>query len=364
MARLSCVRHVRCLVVALGVTGLLGVGPLWAGDTDGDVVDNLRQLANLGGEKDWNRDHIRIEGMIDGLFEQKGWTGESDEFARKLALDVSSIPPWQPMDRFNHLYEQVVERYHLSDESAVQVRAKMTREAGRFLLQHGGLVLRQLKEGMSTRAANKPFTPEQVARWTKESQPILSEVQTTIERICKEISPLLDAEAREVLARDLKSFKKRNRVVEDIASRWSEGKWTPEDWGLDNDPVHAAAAAMAKKKEALKARPKPVKNKQPQREAIRFCVRNDPSTWDACVIRFEEQFDLDVGQKSTAESILVELRVRAEDYLRSYDNQMKTAPKDSRGSEERLAPVRAIYQELNERLDAVLTSSQRAQAGN
>jgi len=350
-------------MAAIVLSGWLRVGPLLAGDADVNIVDDFRQLADLEKNKDWSQDHVRIEQMIDGLFAQRGWTGESDEFARKLALDVSSIPPWQPLDRFNRFYEQIVKRYQLTDDNAVQLKAKMTREAGRFLLRHGGLVLRQLKEGLSTRAANKPFTPEQIARWTKASQPIISEVQETVERMCEEIQPLLDANAREILARDLQSFQKRHQVVEGIVSRWSQGKWTPKDWGLDNDPAYAAWASITKEARPTPSRHQPIKIDPSDRAATQICRTHEPSSWDACVVQFETRFDLDIGQQSTAESILVELRIRAEDYLRSHEDQVKGVPRNARDTHQGFSPIRAIYQELNDRLEALLTSGQRSQSG-
>jgi hypothetical protein len=89
------------------------------------------------------------------------------------------------------------------------------------------------------------------------------------------------------------------------------------------------------------------------------CVAYDPATWYACVLQLQERFKLDPGQVTTAESLHAELFERAKAYVDKHADTLKQVPPGERDTHAAYEPIRTLFDELNSRLDAIPTTSQR-----
>ena len=77
-------------------------------------------------------------------------------------------------------------------------------------------------------------------------------------------------------------------------------------------------------------------------------------------MEFEQRLDLDAGQKSAAESIHGELVGRAGDYSKTHRDELFQIPVAERATHAAYEPIRAMFAELQARLDALPTTVQRA----
>lgn len=361
---------VRRWAVAVSLGSLIGLpSPLRALDEpqpsiDGVILEKFQQLGGVFGESNWEEETALIERAIDNLWRRNGWTDEADEFGKALAQEVAAIPPWEPIKRIDTFNDRLAKRYGLSDENALRLKTSITKEIGRVLMKNAGVIFEQMKEGLEMRGSGEPFSAEQIARWSKRSQPLLADVRKSVERLRVDLEPMLDAAHRRILKQDLKSYRKRERYMDAMTSRWAEGKWRPADWGLQDDPVYAAVSATE--------RPPPVRRtkattKEERDTAPRKPLKwnsHDPSTWSNYVLSFGERFGLDPSQMSTAESIHTELYNRAAAYTETRADAMQKVRPNQRAAHHLFEPIRSFFEELQSRLNAIPTSSQRQRAGD
>ncbi len=359
----------------------------------------LNQFAGLSGTMDdqkWRQEYGNIEKALDSVWRKNGWSSEADRFARNLACELAAIPPWDPLRRLEVFNDRVTARYGLKDERAAQFKGAMMREAAGFMVRNGGVILRQFQEGMKHRTAGEAFTSEQVARWTQQGRPMMGDLRETLDRLSREIEPLLDPEKQNTFHRDVQSLNKRQAYLDQMTNKWLSGQWQPDDWGLQDDPIQRKAmpsldaeAAASKPRDAAApqssvagaggvsqaavglpvspaaqagAAASPTERKAATPRPTR-AVPHDPPTWVALLFDMEQRFQLDGGQMNTAESIHSELFERAEQYIENHADELNLVPQRERMAHSAFEPVRELFTELMERLEAIPTSSQRQQAG-
>ncbi len=311
---------------------------------------------------DWDEEAKRIRHAAESLWKRNGWTEEADRFACELACELAAIPPWDVAGRLNRLTTRITERYGLSQEAAAQLQISLMREAGWFLMRHGRVILENGRESLTARAKGEPFTSEQVARWAKEGEPLLADMLASADRLGGEIIHKLDPEHKQLFDQDAESLRKRTRFVDAMRTQWAEGKWQPTHWGLESDPIQnrALPPSGVELPAAIPIQTVLPQSPEPAPDLILpKWVSHDPATWFAYVLEFEERFDLDPGQKSTAESIHAELLARAGDYSEIHREELRRIPVQERPTHVGYEPIRAMFTELQARLDALPTSSQR-----
>ncbi len=327
-------------------------------EIDTGFLEGFHKLGTLMSSSDWQGEQVRIERTIDNFWARSGWTDEPDLFARDVAREVAAIPPWRPMGRLDLLNARIAERYELDAAQSAKVKAAVMREAGRFLVSNAGVIFSQTQDLLETRSRGLPITADRVARWSTESRPLMEDLSKRVEALSVEFAAVVGPSGKKLLQQDIQSFRKRQKTVTELTQRWAAGKWTPQDW----DAPEGSTPATPPKRPTLASE---AVNQSPQsasQAVSRRWVAYDPSTWFAFVLVFETRFALDAGQKSAAESIHGELVSRAEAYQSVHSGKLKQIPKSQRTTHEAFAPIRNLFQELQSRLDAIPTSSQRHQA--
>lgn len=311
---------------------------------------------------DWTEEADRIRLAAENLWKRNGWTDEADRFAREVGCEIAAIPPWDVMGRFNLLTTRVTQRYGLSEEAAKKFRGSLMREAGAFLGRHGRVVIESGKEALAGRARGEPYTPEQVAKWAKMLEPLLVDMEASADRLLEEIKPSLDPEHKRLFDLDVQSLEKRARYLGAMRTQWSEGKWRPTDWGLETDPIQNRPSPLrvADPPALLPIDPAASLDTVPESPVVLpNWQAHDPTTWFVYVLQFGERFGLDTGQKSTAESIHGELVARAADYSETHRDELHQVPMPERETNAAYEPIRALFAELQARLDALPTTVQR-----
>jgi hypothetical protein len=149
-----------------------------------------------------------------------------------------------------------------------------------------------------------------------------------LDRSAAEFARSLRPEQRKRFDRDVAATRRRVDQRMAMMRQWQKGTWRPQDWGLGNDPIHAAVIQDAAEPRNRKTAPAPAP------------AQGDPDEWTAYVTNFIVRYGLDDNQQVTAHSILDELRHRA------------------RGKSDHEARA-ALFEELKRRLDALPTRAQR-----
>ncbi|MBU0719460.1 MAG: hypothetical protein KJ749_14530 [Planctomycetes bacterium] len=358
-------RRARCLGAGLALIVAIGEVGVASEAGDDSVLTQFGKLIGDSGKLDWEAESQVISEAIDRLFAQSGWDSEPHRYARELVREVSAIPPWEMVRRLDVLVDRVSERYRLSPEQATRFRGLVLRETGSLLARHRGVILEELGEVLRTRAAGEPFTAEQIARWTKANAPLFQGLRESSDQVIKELSVSLDPPQRRILQRDVTAFDERWKTLEQWRSKWARGQWEPSEWGLEGGPAKAGSAAVGADSKAIPSAPSVQSGQDRPEEKIKQPTRwqaHDPSTWMAYIRAMERRYQLDASQVNAARSIHDELVERASAYIEGHAEQLRQVPLDQRPTHEQYEPVRALFDELEARVEGIPTSIQRENA--
>lgn len=331
-----------------------------------------RDLRKLG---DWSEQAALFNGMMDRLWEDNHWDSEPDVFARELAEQVTRIPPWRFNDRMQKMTDMIGDRYRLDAGQSVRFRSRLMRELFGFSVKNAEVLASQAREFIDARLNRRPFTPEQVARWTRESDPALADGLFRVERVIDSMKRDMSPEQQKLLQKDYDGFDRRINGFLKQRADWARGKWTPREWGLDKDPIHNPAAARGALEPGVTDPRRNAVNPDhaagdplvipgdfgPHRPGHRppDALSHNESTWARYVRKFIARHKLDAGQRDAALSILAELESRAADYRRLHAPDIESVSPDRRDTAEALAPIRGMFEELKARTGALLTRVQR-----
>ncbi|MHC4235371.1 MAG: hypothetical protein ACYSUQ_09680 [Planctomycetota bacterium] len=304
-----------------------------------------REFKKLG---DWEGQFRIIDRAMDNIWSRNHWDSEADLFARETVREVAKIPPWELDRRLDRLAERFSDRYELGPAQRARFRGVIYRETFGFMWSNAGELFEQVRQSVGARVGGQPFTQEQVAEWTRRSEPMMADMQQRIDRMVEELGGTVDKAHRDRFERDLESFERRQAYVYRLRESWKEGGWKPEDWGLEDDPIQRGAGRPPSQSRAEENKP--------------AYSKTDPATWEAYVRDFIRRYKLDRGQAAAAESILVELLSRALSYLRANAEALAAISPEERADHELLGPIKAMFTELRSRLERIPTAAQRRDA--
>lgn len=342
--------------------------PIRSESLDVEALSELGRFGESLRKFDWAQEFPHIRASLENTWDENGWTDEADLFARDVAIGVSEIPPWRPLDRISFVSDRFAERYEASDGLKLRVSLLLVREASGLFLRHGKTLMAQSTEYLEMREVGKPITARDVARWAREGQPILDDLHEVADRVIENVRRRLSPDQREILDRDFQSYAKRRETFVEMMEKWRDGKWEPKDWGMGTDgpPVSSDGIQALDAPSDVTDFAKPsASGPMPSLSAGVVGIRCDefaPESWGACAAEIVEKFGLDAGQLTTADSIVAELSGRAGDYYKRRADRLKSIPRADWPSNAELEPIRKAYAELIERLEAIPTTAQRIRA--
>jgi hypothetical protein len=201
----------------------------------------MRLIGTLKELGDWQEHYGYMVDATERVFERNGWDSESDLFSLELVREVGQIPPWNTLERFDRAMGMIGDRYLLDEEQTTSLRRRAIGLNIELFSRHSDRIMKYAVEAVQTRAAGEPFTPEQVARWTKLAEPVFRDAQRSINAAAKDFMEELDPEQRELFERDLEAGNRRLSDLERMAQQWKRGEWDPHDWGMEEDPIQSQA---------------------------------------------------------------------------------------------------------------------------
>ncbi len=342
-----------------------GSALLRAQDASPSPDTQFNNLAPLGEELralgNWESQYAHIARAARNIWASNGWTDEADVFARDVVLDVARIPPWELTQRIERLTELVSERYAFSGDQRARFQQRVVREVAGVLLRHSGVILTQVHEVIQARSADQPFTPDQVARWTEQTEPLMADSRQRLGRFLDDLATTMTPQQRAILERDRQSIDKRLAYIDARRSDWRAGRWTPDAWGLQDDPIQKPSASMPATDPAGGA-PRAKAGAKTDPELPTRWLAHDPATWAAYVRDFVTRCRANTAQREAAWSIHAETFSRAVAYQQTHVEEMRAVADASRATDPVFGPVRALFAELQTRLDALRTASQRSTA--
>ncbi len=329
--------------------------------------DLLKQAQQMG---PWDRQSQLNEEAVGLVFQRQGWSSEPDQFALGMLREVDRVPPWQMQQRQDVFLRSMQSRYNLTEAQKTLLNGKLQYEGMRLTFKYFKDATPIAMEAMKARADGKPFTPEQVARWSRTMQPMLDDGRQSIERVAGTLSETMTPEQRRLMDTDLKAFQKRHEDVVKMVGKWEQGQWDPRDWGLDHDPAHAALVASKQAEQAQMA----ALQQMPGLE--RAARPDDESSWERYVREFGAARGFDAVQTKSARAILKEQVSRAKNFRAAHSAQLATLQRDLAAASDpakkaeiqkdmdgELAPIGDLFKELCNRLEELLTAEQRERAG-
>lgn len=337
-------------------------------DAEKKFNDLQEQAKKIG---PWDQEAQTIHQAHVNVFQMNGWTSESDQYALSLLQQVTNISPWNPKQREETFLNGVQSRLSLSAMQRQLVADEMRRESMQIAMKHMGSMFPVVMEIAQTRAEQKPFTPEQIQKWSQNLKPIMDDAMAALQRTSKKLEATMSEDQRQKLKTDLDAVVRRHNDVEKMVQKWQAGQWNPTEWGLDNDPIHAAAMAEYRAKVA-QTNAKVAVATANLTSSPNINTANE-TEWRKYVQWFVAYYTCDERQVSQAEGILKSCEKEAADYLRSRGREIEqvearraTADSDSKKelADTELArlrrPISEIFERLKKRLNTqVLTTEQR-----
>jgi len=317
-------------------------------------------LAEEIGPKGWETEYNNIEHALGRIWNDNGWHGESDRFALDVARGIMAIPPWRPLDRIDLAVRRYGQRFGLQEDQMLQMKGFLGAELVGLLSRHGELILEQAGEAFEARRDKQPFTAEQVARWVKDAEPMSEDAKAAVERMIGEFKKVVGPEKQEILERDLESYRNRTKHFDELTEQWKKGEWRAEHWGMQSDPIQSPRRRVDEREgEIADANGADSDRRRPIRGQW---FPYDPETWVYYVHHVKEHFQFDASQFNTAESIHSEVAGRAREYMKSRKESLEAIRFADRATHAEYAEIRALFEGLQERLDALPTSTQRETA--
>lgn len=377
---MNCRKHAPELVMAMALLsarpGFVQAdekGPAPRGQSDVTQKEIEKQAKGMG---PWDQNQPVIEDATDQVFEQQGWTSESDRYAREILREVDRLPPWQQQERQQILMNSLQSRYGLSEDQKGMVDQEFQQVGMQIGMKHFATLAPIAMEVIRTRSKGEPFTPEQVARWMSQLDPVMSDAKTAMEQLAKKVGATLSEEQRRVFDADVKALFKRHGDMEKMVEKWKRGQWTPLDWGLKNDPIHQSQVNDALRLDREK-------NNRDDTDQFRAkptdgnAKATQESTWEKYVRHFCTYYRCDDRQKAQAFRILDDVQRQAVTYRSAHRTEIEKSEKlaseastaerkqfHAKELERRLAPIAALFDELKTRLNTqILTSRQRTPLG-
>ena len=323
----------------------------------------------------WENQSQVLEEATDQIFTQHNWNSEPDQFARQLMRDVGRIAPWRANERQEVFLNAVQERLKLTHDQRTQLDSAFRQETMTFAMRHFKDIVPVVLEVAKTRAGNEPFTPEQVQDWSNRLRPMMDEGMQVIQRVAGRLDKTMTAEQRELLQADLRAFVHRHEDMKKMVEKWQSGNWSPADWGLHNDPVHAGAMAEHRAREAEKnALVQAARSAEMPDEAA---AAVNESAWDKYVKWFCTTYECDERQRTQADAILRKSKKEAIAYREYKMDAIEQWGRRIVGEKDGgklvaaqtelqrlLAPISQTFERMKRQLASLLTVQQRQKFGD
>ncbi|MCA9254736.1 MAG: hypothetical protein KDA33_03825 [Phycisphaerales bacterium] len=318
-------------------------------------------------EDNWAIEAMRIQEAHNIMFRRNGWTSESDTFALNLINEISTYGPFETEARESVFLNGVQSRFGLSEDQVDLLNGEMRRESMAFTMKHFDKLLPVAMEAVQAKSAGQPFTPEMVAKWSRQLEPIMEDALSGVDRVKQRLASTMDDSQKALLEKDMEAVRRRHNDIKTKVQQWKNGKWTPYDFGLENDPTYAGVI-----RDYMPPEDAPLANRE---EIVIEVTRRDQSLWAKYVADFVNKYDCDEKQRNSAMAILKDSESEAAKHMAAngedleyHERRAKESPSErkrayhTKKADQLRRPIEQIFDRMCRRLESnVLNREQRRQ---
>jgi hypothetical protein len=289
-------------------------------------------------------------------------------------------------------------RYGLDEQQKALLKEQAAKRVPQFMEKHQAVMKRLLNEVVGQNILGQAPTVQQMADWSKRALPVAREGMDEVEGIYRTMRPLLRPEQAARWGRDHFTFRLGYSLGEAKLRSFAEGRFDPREWRtplpgphqseqdimqgarkagfyvfpLGVGPANLPGAAAGEVSQTPTA---PRAGVGARRSADVGKGEDEtyvpPDQWESYTKKFIAQRQLDEGQRIAAVSIMKEMRQRATDYRKAHRSDYARLQQAlTRGEGGPTAdvkaelsdldrPVQDLFKEFRDRLDQLLTESQR-----
>ena len=253
------------------------------------------------------------------------------------------------------------EAYGLNPKQRTQLEAQLLERWPKFLRENRAELQPLLNEYLRARIATEPPSADAVRGWTRDALPQLERLRRFIAEGNDQFAALLTTGQRTRFEADRAELAMKLEALHTRLQAWERGEYDTQEWRDLTRPVQAS-------------RPTSEDTPHPKFDpADEFEL--EMAAWDRVVRRFIADHELDDAQRTTAESILAELKSRARDHYHSRRVRIavleelirfpKLETTDAEIEAELIqlyGPIDEMFRELQRRLRLIPTEAQTRQA--
>ncbi len=254
-----------------------------------------------------------------------------------------------------------VKTYDLTPTQHRELETQLLERWPKFLSENRSDLQPLLNQYLQARIATEPPSAQAVREWADRVLPQFEKLRQFIAEGNEEFAARLTAHQREKFETDRARLTMELETLQTRLQSWKMGEFKEQQWW--NLTRSRGTAPQGNQKERGGG-PEP---------ASEFGL--EMAAWDRFVRAFIEQYQLDDGQRATAESILAEMKARAGDHYRS--RRLRIAAMEELIRHPRLGtteadieaelielygPIDEMFRQLERRLLLIPTQAQKRQA--
>ncbi len=255
------------------------------------------------------------------------------------------------------------EVYALSPGQHQQLEAQLLDRWPKFLRENRSEWQPLLNEYLEARIAGQPPSSEMMRAWAHGGLPQLDKLRRFVEEGNDQFAALLDTRQQALFATDRSRLTRELEVFQTRLQTWERGEFRVQEWQDLTRPAPTGRGTPATSSQ-------PTTEPQPADE-----FEAEMAAWDEHVRDFIVRYELDEGQRKTAESILGEMQARARDHYHYHRvriaameeliryPKLQTTEAEIRSELVQLyGPIDDMFAELERRLALIPTEAQKRQA--
>lgn len=231
------------------------------------------------------------------------------------------------------------QRYELTDEQVEQWRDAATKRWTAYADKNRANLQPLINEFIEMRMEMEPPSTERIQAWATRADKALGSIRTEMTKNIDEVREILDPLQQAKLETNLLKFNAGLEIAQTKLQQWQRGEYNEREFW---DPP---ASQRRKRREDREAQRLAAEEAEPQEDQI----LTELDAWDEYVRSFIALYQLDEGQRMTANTSLKEIKERAVKHRDRYKDQidrLEEMIESNDGDKERLTVIEAKLVEL------------------
>ena len=299
-----------------------------------------------------------------------GFQDEATDVAEaKRSATLEGFWPSRNMIRLvvGRFVDEERQRYELTDEQVEQWRDAATKRWTKYADKNRTNLQPLINEFIEMRMEMEPPSTERIQAWATRSEKALGAIRSEMTQHIDEIREILDPLQQAKLETNLLKFNAGFEVAQTKLQQWQRGEYNEREFW---DPP---ASQRRKRREDREAQRLAEEQAKEEAERQKDQILTELDAWDEYVRSFIALYQLDDGQRMTANTSLKEIKERAVKHRDRYKDQidrLEEMIESNEGDKERLTvieaklvelygPIDEMFDELKDRLGRIPTQQQQ-----